>query len=68
MPYSTGMIVIALAYPPLNTTTTGDHEGVVHAPEERLDVSGVATELVVTREFVNAGQVVALRPAAAGTA
>lgn len=56
-------LTIALAYPPLNTTTQGDHAGVTHEDGERLDVMEVAEVLVVTREFTADGaQVVALRP------
>lgn len=58
-------LTIALAYPPLNTTTKGDHAGVTHEDGERLDVLEVAEVLVVTREFTaDGGQVVVLRPKA----
>lgn len=57
------VLTIALAYPPLNTTTQGDHAGVTHGDGERLEVMEVAEVLVVTREFTADGaQVVALRP------
>lgn len=55
-------LTIALAYPPLNTTSDGDHAGVTHAEGERLDIPTSVRTFVVKREFAGAGQVVALRP------
>lgn len=57
-----GTLTIALAYPPLNTTSTGDHAGVVHNEGERVDVKTKSKLFAVIREFTESGQVVALRP------
>ncbi|MEV0064565.1 hypothetical protein [Nocardia sp. NPDC050718] len=56
-----GTLVLALAYPPLNMTTDGDHAGVTHEQGERLDVVVGPGVLVITRERTAAGQTVALR-------
>ena len=56
-----GTLTIALAYPPLNLTSTGDHAGVTHEADERVDVPTEIRVFVVRREFTAAGQIVALR-------
>ncbi|MET8649885.1 MULTISPECIES: hypothetical protein [Nocardia] len=56
-----GTLVVALAYPPLNMTTDGDHAGVTHGAGERLDVIVGPAVLSITRERTAEGQVLALR-------
>lgn len=56
-----GTLVIALAYPPLNMTTEGDHAGVTHGEGEHLDVVIGPCALSITREHTAEGQVLALR-------
>lgn len=56
-----GTLVLALAYPPLNTTTDGDHAGLTHGEGERLDVAFGAGVVAITREHTTTGQVLALR-------
>lgn len=56
-----GTLVLALAYPPLNMTTDGDHAGLTHGDGERLDIEfGIGT-VEITREHTATGQVLALR-------
>lgn len=57
-----GTLTIALAYPPLNTETDGDHAGVTHGEGERLDVAVGHPGFTVQLEWVREQQVIALRP------
>ncbi|GAB2441696.1 hypothetical protein [Nocardia tengchongensis] len=58
-----GTLVLALAYPPLNMTTDGDHAGITHEEGERLDVVFGSGVVAITREHTATGQVLALRAA-----
>lgn len=56
-----GELVLALAYPPLGTTTSGDHADITHGAGERLDIVVGPAVAVLTRERAADGQVIAVR-------
>lgn len=57
-----GVLTIAIAYPALNQEATGDHAGVVHAKDERLDIALAPGAWSLARERTATGQILALRP------
>jgi hypothetical protein len=57
-----GELVVATAYPPLNTTSAGDHAGQTHQSGEVVRINNCVSRYSVSRVFTAKGNFVCLQP------